>query len=483
MHPSPRVVAIPLYDPVYYDDGKAERPHGRLEGGQLPGLLRRAASGEQRLRSHHADLRAHARAPERACADRSLPEGHSSGGVAPHGSTRGPRRHARRRIPTADRPAAARGRRARRRARRPRRRASRHRPTWSSSTSAATPPSGDGGHRAAAGRPRRRRHLRRRAGGRSRPDPPVDARRRQRVLHLAAARGHVPRRGAPHRGAPRDRARRAKPPATTLVFFGAKGGAGTTTVAVNCGVELARLSKRPTVIVDLKPGLGEVALFLGVRPRYSCSTRSTTCTGSIASSCASWCAKHKSGLEILAGSDQFDRPGAAGRRRDRGAVPRCWRGSTTTSSSTPAARSTRAAVAALYTADTIFLVANPDVPSVRNAQRLLDRVRQLGACGERVRVLLNRAPEPYPIPPKQIETRARPPDSPHVPERLQDGVDRAQLRRAAGADAATPRSRRSSTASRARSLDPARPATKRRSRRSAAALGVSSALRPSGKRP
>src|SRR5262249_22544786 len=57
----------------------------------------------------------------------------------------------------------------------------------------------------------------------------------------------------------------------------------------------------------------------------------------------------------------------------------------------------------LYAADTMFLVANPDVPSVRNAQRLLDRIRQLGACGERVRVLLNRPAEPYPIPPKQIE--------------------------------------------------------------------------------
>ena len=43
------------------------------------------------------------------------------------------------------------------------------------------------------------------------------------------------------------------------------------------------------------------------------------------------------------------------------------------------------------------------MPSVRNAQRLLERVRQLGACGERVRFLLNRAAEPYPIPPKQIE--------------------------------------------------------------------------------
>ena len=48
-------------------------------------------------------------------------------------------------------------------------------------------------------------------------------------------------------------------------------------------------------------------------------------------------------------------------------------------------------IGALYAADTIFVVANPDVPSVRNAQRLIDRVRQLGVGGERVRVLLNRA--------------------------------------------------------------------------------------------
>jgi len=52
-----------------------------------------------------------------------------------------------------------------------------------------------------------------------------------------------------------------------LVFLGAKGGVGTTTLAVNCAVDLARLSGRSTVIVDLKPGIGEVGLFLGVRSR------------------------------------------------------------------------------------------------------------------------------------------------------------------------------------------------------------------------
>jgi Flp pilus assembly CpaE family ATPase len=60
--------------------------------------------------------------------------------------------------------------------------------------------------------------------------------------------------------------------------------------------------------------------------------------------------------------------------------------------------------AAMYAADSICVVANPDVPSVRNAQRMLDRVQQLGLSSERVKVLLNRAAEPYPIPPSQIES-------------------------------------------------------------------------------
>jgi len=65
---------------------------------------------------------------------------------------------------------------------------------------------------------------------------------------------------------------------------------------------------------------------------------------------------------------------------------------------------TACVAAALYAADTIFLVTNPDVPSIRNAQRLVDRVRQLGAGSERVKVLLNRSSDQNLVGPKQIET-------------------------------------------------------------------------------
>jgi pilus assembly protein CpaE len=202
-------------------------------------------------------------------------------------------------------------------------------------------------------------------------------------------------------------ARRAQAPADRsdsriIAFFGAKGGAGTTTIAVNCGVDVARLRKRPTLIVDLKPGLGEVTLFLGVRSRYTLLDALDNIHRLDHEFLRELVVKHKSGLEILAGSELFDRPGS----NDSHTIEELFRilgrqyeyiivdaGSQPTAS----------AFSAIYAADTICLVATPDVPSVRNAQRLLDRIGQLGASGERIRLLLNRAAEPYPIPPEQIE--------------------------------------------------------------------------------
>jgi pilus assembly protein CpaE len=201
----------------------------------------------------------------------------------------------------------------------------------------------------------------------------------------------------------RDSTLGTRPASKTLVFFGAKGGAGTTTVAVNCGVELARLSKRSTLIVDLKPGLGEVALFLGVRPRYSVLDALDNLQRLDQTFLRQLVVEHKSGLGILAGSDHFDRPNAA----DSGAMEtllsllaRQYEYIVVDAGS----QINHSTIAAIQGADRIFVVANPDVPSVRNAQRLLERLHKLEATGDRVQFLMNRAAEPYPIPLKQIES-------------------------------------------------------------------------------
>jgi pilus assembly protein CpaE len=195
----------------------------------------------------------------------------------------------------------------------------------------------------------------------------------------------------------------ARQPCVTHVFLGAKGGAGTTTVSVNCAVEIARVTRRSTIIVDLKPCLGEVALFLGVRPRFTVLDAIESLHRLDKDFLRELVSKHKSGLDILAGSEQFDRPNA----QDSGAIEELLRvlGRTYEHIVIDAGNTINSfVVATLYTADTVFLIANPDVPSIRNAQRLVDRARQLGAGTERIKVLLNRTSDQNLIAPKQIET-------------------------------------------------------------------------------
>jgi pilus assembly protein CpaE len=208
-----------------------------------------------------------------------------------------------------------------------------------------------------------------------------------------AVRRTAARREAAHAG--------ARQPCVTHVFLGAKGGTGTTTIAVNSGVELARLGKKPTLIIDLKPCLGEVALFLGVRPRFTILDAIENLHRLDKDFLKELVSKHKSGLDILAGSEQFESA------QDSGALEELLRVLSRVYEYIVIDAGNMISsfiVTTLYTADTAFLVTNPDVPSIRNAQRLVDRIRQLGAGSERVKILLNRVSDQILIAPKQIET-------------------------------------------------------------------------------
>src|SRR5437764_824654 len=52
-----------------------------------------------------------------------------------------------------------------------------------------------------------------------------------------------------------------------FAFVGAKGGVGTTTIAVNVATCLSKVDK--TLLIDLHVGYGDSAMFFGVEPRFS----------------------------------------------------------------------------------------------------------------------------------------------------------------------------------------------------------------------
>jgi pilus assembly protein CpaE len=203
-----------------------------------------------------------------------------------------------------------------------------------------------------------------------------------------------------------DRNRPAKDNArsgVTLSFFGSKGGVGTTTLAVNSAIDIARLSKRPTLIVDLHQFVGEVALFLGVRPRFTLIDALDNLHRIDQEFVRELVVRHKSGLDILAGGDQIDRPNS----HDVAAVEQLLQMLARSYDFIVIDAGTLTGAVsdvAVFAADTIYLVANPDIASVRNAHRIVDRLDQLGAGKERLRILLNRMSEQHQIGPKQIET-------------------------------------------------------------------------------
>ena len=216
-------------------------------------------------------------------------------------------------------------------------------------------------------------------------------------------RRNIPRRDPPHRGAPRDRAGRT-PGGDHAGVLRRQGRRRHD----DAGRQLRRRTRAAEQALDDHRRPQTRARRSRAVPRRAaalqrCSTRSTTCTGSIASSCASWWSKHKSGLEILAGSDQFDRPGAADGGADRGGVPAAGaavrvhrhrrrqpdqfvrgRGAVHRRQDVPGRQPGRAVGAQRAAA--------------ARARPPARRLRRAGA-----RCCSTAPPEPYPIPPKQIE--------------------------------------------------------------------------------
>lgn len=187
-----------------------------------------------------------------------------------------------------------------------------------------------------------------------------------------------------------------------VCFLGTKGGTGTTTLAVNCAADLRRLTDRPTLLADVKSGPSDVAVFLGLRPRYSLVDLIDQLGWTDPALASRFVTEHACGVHVLAASEGFGRPSS----RDAEGVEQALRAYTAhydfvivdagSTLSAPAS-------AALANADVVVLVANPDMPCLRNLQRYGDALRLAGVAPERVRIVLNRVTEMGMLPTRQIE--------------------------------------------------------------------------------
>lgn len=177
-----------------------------------------------------------------------------------------------------------------------------------------------------------------------------------------------------------------------LVFLGSKGGAGVTTLASNFAIALAKESGKKTALIDLNLQLGDAALVLGMKPRFSVHDALKNSHRLDSEFVETLLDVHSSGLFVLAAPDEYS---PADGFEDEGLEKLLYilqdefaylvvdAGSATARGSLPMTK-----LAEL--ADTIYLTTQVDVPSLRNTQRLISQLKSTMADGRHLEIVVNR---------------------------------------------------------------------------------------------
>jgi pilus assembly protein CpaE len=182
----------------------------------------------------------------------------------------------------------------------------------------------------------------------------------------------------------------ARKPGQIMAIFGAKGGSGSTTLAANLAVVLHRLTGKKTLLVDLDLELGEVALLLGVQPRFNFVDMVQNFHRMDAGLLASYIEQHPSGVHLLSAPFHPERAEVAS-PDDVRKILHYLRGHyeyvivDTSKSFSPAT------LAAFDQSDHVYVVVNLDLPSLRNVQRGLPMLKRVLPRGlDQMRLVVNR---------------------------------------------------------------------------------------------
>lgn len=175
-----------------------------------------------------------------------------------------------------------------------------------------------------------------------------------------------------------------------IAFVGAKGGTGATTTAVNAAVHARKVTGRRTLLLDLDLELGSAGVLMGVSPRYSILDLVDNLHRLDESLLESLITEHESGLHVVPAPAVSTEHDALDQDQIR-TVLRLIRHHYDLVVVDIGRPTSALARAALDQADDVYLVLNADLPSLRNAKRLLPGLgADEGGPQERVRLVLNR---------------------------------------------------------------------------------------------
>lgn len=197
-------------------------------------------------------------------------------------------------------------------------------------------------------------------------------------------------------------------------FVGVKGGTGVTTLATNIAA-MAAESGLKTLLIDQHPDLGDVSVYLSLGPhQYHFFELVHNIHRLDSELLDGFLVKHSSGLHVLPAPDTF----GAGSKVPESAVEAtidflreeydlvlidCAPGLNAYN------------VGAIDRSDAVFVIAAPELPSVRNLVRYLEHLKRFNCPKEKTRIIINRYDKRSAIREDQIEKTIRMPITLLVP--------------------------------------------------------------------
>lgn len=196
-------------------------------------------------------------------------------------------------------------------------------------------------------------------------------------------------------------------PGRAIALFGTKGGVGTTSLATNLAVEMHRLSRKKTLLLDLDVELGETSLMLGMDPKFSLTDLIRNFHRVDAGLLASYIEHHDSGIDLLAAPFKPGDYETVGKDRIRQIIRFLRDQYEYVIMDTPKSFHP-VSIGVLEEADEIYLVTTPTLPALRNLVRSLPLIKQFtsGQRGTQIHLVVNRFEPGELISLKEIEETA-----------------------------------------------------------------------------
>lgn len=180
--------------------------------------------------------------------------------------------------------------------------------------------------------------------------------------------------------------------AKVICCYGVKGGVGTTTLATNLAVHVAKEYHKRVLLLDLKLHLGNAALFLDLKPRISLLDLYENISALDPATLPNTLTRHSSGVVFISGPENLEQADTI-TASAVGQIIELLRSEFDYIFIDSDSHFSEVTIRALDESDTILTIAQLDVATVYNLRRALALFQRLQYDQDKVAVILNRYPQ------------------------------------------------------------------------------------------